>query len=90
VFAKAANGPPMPLAVVKLTQFSFPLEVQLSDSNSMVDGLTLSSSKEVVITARISKDASVMPSTGELEGRSPILERENVTQHTLLIDEMIP
>ena len=57
VFAKAAKGSPMPLAVVKLTDYSFPLKVQLSDLNSMVEGLTLSSSQEIVITARISKDA---------------------------------
>lgn len=90
IFAKAASGPAMPLAVVKLTQFSFPLKVQLSDSNSMLDELTLSSFKEIVITARVSKDASVMPSTGELEGLSPVLERENVTEHTLLIDRVLP
>lgn len=90
VFAKAAKGSPMPLAVVKLTDYSFPLKVQLSDLNSMVEGLTLSSSQEIVITARISKDASVMPSSGELEGSSPVLERAKVTQHTLLINELIP
>ncbi len=90
VFAKAANGPPMPLAVVKLTQFSFPLKVQLSDSNSMVDGLTLSTTEQIIITARVSNDGSVMPSTGELEGSSEVLERANITQHTLLIDEMLP
>lgn len=90
VFAKAANGPPMPLAVVKLTQFNFPLKVQLSDSNSMVEGLTLSSTDKIVLTARVSKDSSVMPSTGELEGQSSALERENLTQHTLLIDKILP
>lgn len=90
VFAKAASGSPMPLAVVKLTDYSFPLKVQLSDLNSMVEGLTLSSSEEIVITARISKDASVMPSSGELEGRSPVLEQAKTTQHTLLINELIP
>ncbi|MBB1332935.1 c-type cytochrome biogenesis protein CcmI [Pseudoalteromonas sp. SR44-5] len=90
VFAKAANGPPMPLAVVKLTDYSFPIEVQLSDSNAMVAGLTLSSVDKIILTARISKDASVMPSTGELEGRSDVLERSQTKAYDLLINELIP
>ncbi|WP_405631231.1 c-type cytochrome biogenesis protein CcmI [Pseudoalteromonas sp. Ld20] len=90
VFAKAASGPAMPLAVVKLTQYSFPLQVQLSDNNSMVEGLTLSSTEQIILTARISKDASVMPSSGELEGKSGILQRSETSEYTLLIDELIP
>lgn len=90
VFAKAANGPPMPLAVVKLTDYSFPIEVQLSDNNAMVAGLTLSSVDKIILTARISKDASVMPSTGELEGRSDVLERSQTKAYDLLINELIP
>ena len=90
VFAKAADGPPMPLAVVKLTDYSFPVEVQLSDSNAMVAGLTLSSVEQIILTARISKDASVMPSSGELEGRSEVLERSQTDSYELLINELIP
>ena len=90
VFAKAANGPPMPLAVVKLTDYRFPIEVQLSDSNAMVAGLTLSSVEQIILTARISKDASVMPATGELEGHSEVLERSQTQAYDLLINELIP
>lgn len=90
VFAKAANGPPMPLAVVKMTEFSFPLQVTLSDSNAMVEGLNLSGVDEIVLTARVSKDATVMPSTGELEGQSEVLSRDTVKQYTLLIDKVLP
>ncbi|MCF7498599.1 c-type cytochrome biogenesis protein CcmI [Pseudoalteromonas sp. L1] len=90
VFAKAANGPPMPLAVVKMTEYSFPLEVTLSDSNAMVEGLTLSSTDKIILTARLSKDATVVPSSGELEGKSDILERAEVKEYALLINELIP
>ncbi|CAM3873686.1 MULTISPECIES: c-type cytochrome biogenesis protein CcmI [Pseudoalteromonas] len=90
VFAKAASGPAMPLAVVKLTDYRFPITVQLSDSNAMVAGLTLSSVEEITLTARISKDASVMPSTGELEGRSAVLKRSQTKAYDLLINELIP
>lgn len=90
VFAKAASGPQMPLAVVKMTDYSFPLTVTLSDSNAMVEGLNLSSVDKIILTARLSKDATVVTSSGELEGKSGILERANVKEYALLINELIP
>ncbi|MCK8102459.1 c-type cytochrome biogenesis protein CcmI [Pseudoalteromonas sp. 2CM36K] len=90
VFAKAAKGSPMPLAVVKLTDYSFPITVELSDANAMMAGLNLSSANEIVISARISNDDSVMPSTGELEGHSEVLNRKDVRQVQLNINTLIP
>ena len=90
VFAKAASGPQMPLAVVKMTDYSFPLTVTLSDSNAMVEGLNLSSVDKIILTARLSKDATVVTSSGELEGKSDVLERANVKEYSLLINELIP
>lgn len=90
VFAKALNGSPMPLAVVKLNEYQFPITVELSDANSMVAGLNLSSAEDIVITARISNDDSVMPSSGELEGHSAALKRESTRQLQLQIDTLIP
>ncbi|MGX1112179.1 cytochrome c-type biogenesis protein CcmI [Pseudoalteromonas sp. MBR-15] len=90
IFAKAASGPQMPLAVVKMTEYSFPLEVTLSDSNAMVDGLNLSSVDKIILTARLSKDETVVTSSGELEGNSDVLERKNVKEYALLINELIP
>ena len=90
VFAKAASGPQMPLAVVKMTEYSFPLTVTLSDSNAMVEGLNLSSVDKIILTARLSQDATVVTSSGELEGKSDVLERANVKEYSLLINELIP
>jgi cytochrome c-type biogenesis protein CcmI len=89
VFAKAAKGSPMPLAVVKLTDYSFPITVELSDANAMMAGLNLSSASEIIISARISNDDSVMPSTGELEGHSQVLASKEVRQVQLNIDTLI-
>ncbi|WP_213608782.1 c-type cytochrome biogenesis protein CcmI [Pseudoalteromonas sp.] len=90
VFAKAAEGSPMPLAVVKLTDYSFPITVELSDANAMMAGLNLSSAGDIVISARISNDDSVMPSTGELEGHSQVITFKDVRQVQLNIDTLIP
>lgn len=90
IFAKAVTGSPMPLAAVKLTKYSFPITVELSDSSAMVAGLNLSSAENIIISARISIDDSVMPSSGELEGHSQALKRESVSDYQLQIDTLIP
>ena len=90
VFAKAANGSPMPIAAVKLTSYSFPVTVELNDSTAMVEGMNLSSAEDIIISARISLDDSVMPSSGELEGHSRSLKRESVSEYQLKIDTLIP
>ncbi|MBH0016117.1 c-type cytochrome biogenesis protein CcmI [Pseudoalteromonas sp. NGC95] len=90
IFAKAASGSPMPLAAVKLPNYSFPITVELSDSSAMVAGLNLSSAENIIISARISIDDSVMPSSGELEGHSESLKRESVSDYQLQIDTLIP
>lgn len=74
VFAKAQNGPAMPLAVAKITNFNLPITVALDDSMAMMPELTLSNFSHVTVTARISNDGSVMPSDGELEGVSNVIE----------------
>jgi hypothetical protein len=56
----------------------------------MMAGLNLSSASEIVISARISNDDSVMPSAGELEGHSEVLLRKDVQQVQLNIDTLIP
>ncbi|OHU96048.1 c-type cytochrome biogenesis protein CcmI [Pseudoalteromonas byunsanensis] len=73
VFAKATDGPAMPLAVAKLTNFNLPLRVTLDDSMAMMPSLKLSSYQNVIITARISTDESVMAQEGELEGQSEVI-----------------
>lgn len=90
VFAKAANGSPMPIAAVKFTSYSFPVTVELNDSTAMVEGMNLSSAEDIIISARISLDDSVMPSSGELEGHSGSLKRESVSEYQLKIDTLIP
>lgn len=69
VFAKAASGPPMPLAVQKLGPAKLPLEVTLDESMAMAPGLSLSKFDQYVITARYSAAGSVQAQPGDLEGR---------------------
>lgn len=77
IFAKAHNGPPMPLAVNKLKQFQFPITVTLDDSMAMMPDLKLSNFEKVEITARVSSDEAVTVQTGDLEGQSDVIALDN-------------
>ena len=86
VFAKAENGPPMPLAVVKKTDWTLPISITLTEDNAMVDGLSFSQFKQIVVIARVSTDDNVDVQSGELEGRSPGFNVETTDVINLTID----
>ncbi|MFP4208044.1 MAG: hypothetical protein ACLFSC_05245 [Wenzhouxiangella sp.] len=70
VVARAASGPPTPLAVRRMTVADLPARIGLSDSDAMVDGMNLSTFPEIVITARVSMSGDVQARPGDLQGQS--------------------
>jgi len=70
VFARAAEGPRMPLAILKRRAAELPLQFTLDDGMAMTPQLKLSSFANVVIGARISKSGNATPQSGDLEGQS--------------------
>jgi cytochrome c-type biogenesis protein CcmH len=70
VFARAVNGPKMPLAMMRATASALPLKFSLDDSQSMAPGVKLSQHKEVIIGARVSKSGDAIARSGDLEGFS--------------------
>lgn len=70
IFARAAEGPRMPLAVIRKTVKDLPLTFKLDDSMAVMPSLKLSSVSTVVVGARISKTGNATPSPGELQGQS--------------------
>ena len=74
VFARALQGPKMPLAVLKRQVKDLPLTFKLDDSMAMTPGHALSSVDRVVVGARVSKSGSATPKAGDLEGASQAVE----------------
>jgi hypothetical protein len=70
IFAKALNGPQMPLAVVRRPVTDLPFEFVLNDTQSMVDGSNLSSAGTVIVTAKISAHGNALATNPELEVKS--------------------
>jgi cytochrome c-type biogenesis protein CcmH len=70
VFARAAEGPRMPLAIVRAQVKDLPLQFTLDDSQAMSPSARLSTAGRVVVGARISKSGNATPQPGDLEGFS--------------------
>lgn len=73
VYAKEVNGPPMPVAVLKQKVTEFPVTVELNDKTNMLPNLTLAQTKQIEITARISRSGSASAQAGDLYGRSEVI-----------------
>ncbi|MGQ0653927.1 MAG: c-type cytochrome biogenesis protein CcmI [Betaproteobacteria bacterium] len=70
IFARAAEGPPMPLAVMRARVKELPLAFALDDSMAMAPGLALSKFPKVVVTARVSRSGQPTAQSGDLQGAS--------------------
>ena len=89
VFARQANGPPMPVAAKKQAAQGFPLTVTLGDADSPMPTLKLSQVERVQLVARISRSGDVMAKAGDLTSSPLDVAVQPDSRHTLLIDQVV-
>ena len=70
IFARAAEGPRMPLAILRRTVADLPIAFTLDDSMAMSPQMKLSNFERVVVGARISRSGNAMAQPGDLRGES--------------------
>jgi len=93
VYARAVDGPPMPLAVQRLSVADLPMTVTLDESMAMLPNMTLAAFPEVVVGARVSLTGQPVPSSGDWSVESTATVGRNGTAEaplTLTIDRQLP
>ena len=89
VFARAAEGPPMPLAVARTRVRDLPYRFRLDDSMAMTPAMKLSAFPQVVVGARVSKSGNAAPQPGDLQGASAPVAND-AGEVRVVIDRVVP
>ena len=89
VYARAAQGSRMPLAIVRRAARELPFEFALDDSMAMAPGATISGASEVVVEARVSASGSATAASGDLSGVSAAIT-PGTSGVRITIDRVVP
>lgn len=89
IFARATEGPRMPLAILRKQVKDLPANFVLDDSMAMNPMMKLSNFSRVVVGARISKTGNAMPQPGDLQGFSQALDVADKKSIHVVINEVV-
>jgi cytochrome c-type biogenesis protein CcmH len=90
IYAKAADSPGAPLAVLRTTAANWPVRFQLDDSMAMIATRRLSQFDRVLIEARVSRSGQATPASGDLYVTSAVLRPLDGQKLALVINREIP
>ena len=89
VFARAIDGPRMPLAIVRASAGGLPFTFTLDDSSAMAPQFRISGFKQVIVGARISPSGDATPRSGDLMGQIGPVD-VGAGKLVLMIDSVVP
>lgn len=89
IFARAENGPRMPLAIVRGSAQQLPTTFTLDDTQAMASNMKLSSAEAVRIEARVSRSGNAMPQPGDLVGTSAVV-KPGARDVKIVLDKVLP
>lgn len=89
VFARAAQGLRIPLAIVRGRAQDLPATVRLDDTMAMAPNARISGAHSVIVGARVSKSGDANPQPGDLEGYSSPVKVGAAQPVTVTIDRVV-
>ena len=89
IYAKAADAPGPPLAIMRTNAGGWPVNFRLDDSMAMLPSRRLSQFDKVVIEARVSRSGQAAPSSGDLYVTSAVLRPLEGKKLALVINREI-
>jgi cytochrome c-type biogenesis protein CcmH len=89
VFARAENGPRMPLAIVRGSARDLPMKFALDDTQAMTPAMKLSAFPAVRIEARVSSSGNAVAQAGDLIGTSAVV-KPGARDLRIVIDKVVP
>ncbi|HWA37434.1 MAG TPA: c-type cytochrome biogenesis protein CcmI [Burkholderiales bacterium] len=89
IFARATEGPPMPLAAVRRKVRELPYAFRLDDSMAMTPAAKLSGHAKVTVVARVSKSGTATAQRGDLQGASAPVASD-ARDVAVVIDSVVP
>ena len=90
IFAKALNGPPMPLAVARKKVSDLPIVVTLDDSMAMIPSMKISNFSEIKVSARVSKTGQPKEQSGDIQSEALVVRSDNKDTINLTINKIVP
>ncbi len=91
VYARAWQGPPMPLAIQRMTVADLPVQLSLDESMAMTPEMTIATFPQLEVIARISQTGSARSAPGDWEVSSGPIELDALTGPLeLTIESQLP
>ncbi len=89
IFARAVDGPRMPLAAQRARVADLPLDFMLDDGQALMPEATISSAQQLRVEVRVSKTGKATPGKGDLTGKSAAV-KPGAKGLRIVIDQVDP
>ena len=89
IYAKAADSPGPPLAVLRQTAGAWPVSFRLDDTLAMIPTRKLSQFEKVIVEARVSRSGQATPAAGDLYVTSAVLKPGERKKLALVINHEV-
>lgn len=83
IYARAKNGPKMPLSLVRVPLSALPIKVELTEATSMLPNMNLRSFEQVEVLARISPSGQAISQAGDLISAAISIDFSQDSEHEL-------